>query len=143
MGCKEDCCIGAIPFKCFNPTPSRGIWWPRAVLHQVTLTFCEPLGQADIQCDISPVEASGGQEQYYIMSAWYLMSLWPGWPAVRCQLDIWWAFGSGWHSVRHTPTSIGSWWPRVTLHNMNLTFGQHLSQVDWFMLGYIWCQQPG
>ena len=35
-------------------TPSRGIWWPRAVLHQVIFTFGDPLGQADIQSDVPP-----------------------------------------------------------------------------------------
>ena len=112
------------------------------------------------------VEASGGQEQYYLRSPWHLVSLWvrltfsqtypqqkhlvaksstmsglldiwwvfgSGWLIVRCQLDIWWAFWSGWHSVRHTPTSIGIRWPRVTLHNINLTFGQHWGQVDLFI----------
>ena len=33
-------------------TPSRGICWPRAVLHQVILTFGYPFGQADIQSDV-------------------------------------------------------------------------------------------
>ena len=45
-------------------TPSRGIWWPRAVLCHVILTFGYPLGQADIQLDVPPIEASGGQEWY-------------------------------------------------------------------------------
>ena len=58
-------------FDGFNPPPSRGIWWPRAVLHQASLTFGEPLGQADIQSDIPPVEASGGHKQYYIRSLWH------------------------------------------------------------------------
>ena len=51
-------------FNGFYPTPSTDIWWPRAVLHQVTLTFGEPLDQADIQSDIPPVDAFGDQEQY-------------------------------------------------------------------------------
>ena len=34
--------------------PSRGIWWPRAVLHQVSLTFGKALGQGDIQSDVPP-----------------------------------------------------------------------------------------
>ena len=29
-------------------TPSRAIWWTRAVLHQVILTFAYPLGHADL-----------------------------------------------------------------------------------------------
>ena len=45
-------------------TPSTGIWWPGAVLCQVTLTFGEPLGQAALQSDLPPVEASGGQAWY-------------------------------------------------------------------------------
>ena len=44
--------------------PGRGIWWPGAVLHQVSLTFDQPLAQADILSDVPPLEASGGQEQY-------------------------------------------------------------------------------
>ena len=34
--------------------PNRGIWGPKAVLHQASLTFGEPLGQADMQSDIPP-----------------------------------------------------------------------------------------
>ena len=45
-------------------TLRRGIWWPRAVLCQVIFTFGDPLGKADIQSDVSPVEASGGQAWY-------------------------------------------------------------------------------
>ena len=28
--------------------PGRGIWGQRPVLHQVSLTFCQPLGQVDL-----------------------------------------------------------------------------------------------
>ena len=35
-------------------SPSRGIWWPRAVLHEVILTIGYPLDQANIQSDIPP-----------------------------------------------------------------------------------------
>ena len=48
-----------------TPLPVETSGWPRKV-HQVTLTFGEPLGQADIQSDIPSIEASGGQEQYYV-----------------------------------------------------------------------------
>ena len=34
--------------------PSRGIWWPVVVLHQVSLTFGKPLGQADLWSDVPP-----------------------------------------------------------------------------------------
>ena len=44
--------------------PSRGIWWPRALLCKVIMTLHYLSGQADIQSDVSQVEASGGQEQY-------------------------------------------------------------------------------
>ena len=53
--------------------PSRGIWWPRVVLHQVSLTFGQPLGQV-----YPPVEVSSSQAWYYF---WSFGS---GWPVVRC-----------------------------------------------------------
>ena len=31
---------------------------------QVSLTFDQPLGMVDLQSDVPPVEASGGQDQY-------------------------------------------------------------------------------
>ena len=34
--------------------PSRGVWWPRAVLCKVIMTLGYALGQADIQSDIPP-----------------------------------------------------------------------------------------
>ena len=34
--------------------PSRGIWWPRAVLCKVIMTLGYSLGQADIQSDVPP-----------------------------------------------------------------------------------------
>ena len=46
--------------------PGRGIWWPRAVIHWVSLIFGKPLGQGDIQSDVPLLEASSGQEQNYI-----------------------------------------------------------------------------
>ena len=39
---------------------------PLVEASQVSLTLGQPLGQADLQSDISPVEASSGQEWYYI-----------------------------------------------------------------------------
>ena len=36
------------------PPPGRGIKWPRVVLHQVSLTFDQPLGQADLLSDVPP-----------------------------------------------------------------------------------------
>ena len=52
--------------------PSRGILWPRVVLTWVQLTWGQmyPL-----------VEASCGQEWYYIRSAWHFVSLRSGWPS--------------------------------------------------------------
>ena len=35
-----------------NVPPSRGISWPRAVLHQVSLTSGQPWIQADLQSDV-------------------------------------------------------------------------------------------
>ena len=52
-----------------TPPPVEASGGQEQYSHQVTLTFGEPLGQADIQSDIPPVEASGGQEQYYVRSA--------------------------------------------------------------------------
>ena len=47
--------------------PSRGIWWSRAVLCKVSLTFTcmHPVTLTFEDADVPPVEASGGQEQYY------------------------------------------------------------------------------
>ena len=64
-------------------SPGRGIWWPRAVLHQVSLTFtvrCQvrltlPVRHIQVRCK-PPVEASGGQEWYYVRSAWHVVILW-------------------------------------------------------------------
>ena len=56
-------------------TPSRGIWWPRAVLCKVILT-CKSQTWNEFKiadADVPPVEASSGQEQYYIRSAWHLV----------------------------------------------------------------------
>ena len=62
-------------------TPSRGIWQPKAVLHQVSLTFTVK-HQVSLTFTVRhtqnqmyhPVEASGGQEWYYIRSPWHLQS---------------------------------------------------------------------
>ena len=72
------------------------------VLHQVSLIFGQPLDQAGLQSDVPPVQASGGQDQYYIRSSV---------PELRCtllvehlvtksntmlgKLDIWSAFRPG------------------------------------------------
>ena len=32
--------------------PGRGIYWPRVVLLQVSLTFGQPLGQSDLSSDV-------------------------------------------------------------------------------------------
>ena len=42
---------------------------PPVETSQVNLTFGQPLGQVDLKIDAPPVEASGGQEWYYIRSA--------------------------------------------------------------------------
>ena len=57
-------------------SPSRGIYWPRAVLQQVTLTFDQSLGQTDLWSDVLPVEASSSQWWSSIRSASHLVSLW-------------------------------------------------------------------
>ena len=109
------------------PPSSKGIWWPRVVLHQVSLTFtvrCKSVWhlQSDIPSSDVPslVEASAGQEWYYIQSAWHLQSdirsAWHvqsdipssdvpplvGYLVVKTgttsgQLDIWLSFGSCCH----------------------------------------------
>ena len=53
---------------------SRGISWPRAVLHKVNLTFWRMQLRMQWTVRHTPVEASGGQEQYNIRSAWHLQS---------------------------------------------------------------------
>ena len=57
--------------------PGRGILWPKAILHQVSLTFGQPLGQADLQT-----------------SPWW-RHLVDKSSTTSGQLDIWSAFGSG------------------------------------------------
>ena len=49
--------------------PSRGIYWPSMVLLQVSFTFGQPLGQADLWSDVPPVEASSTQELYLVGSS--------------------------------------------------------------------------
>ena len=44
----------------FDVSPSGGIKWPGVVLHQVHLSFGNPLGQADIWACEPPVEVSRG-----------------------------------------------------------------------------------
>ena len=95
----------------------RGIWWPRAVLHQVSMTFWRDAFEkiekpADSQ-RYPPVEASSGQEQYYIRSSWHLEECnWEG----TLQSDV--------------PLDRGIWWPRAVLHQVILTFGYPLGQAD-------------
>ena len=61
--------LGLVDLSSGIPT-GRGIWWPRTVLCQVSLIFGQPLGQADLWSDEPPmIQASSGQEWYYIRSA--------------------------------------------------------------------------
>ena len=53
---------------------NRCIWWPRAVLCQVSLTFT--VRHTQVRCNPLPVEASSGQEWYYVRSPWHLVILW-------------------------------------------------------------------
>ena len=91
----------------------------KVVLHEVSLTFCQPWVRLTFSQMYLWVEAPSGQEQYYMRSAWHLVSLWDRltfsqtYPQERHlvnksgttsgQLYIWSAFGSGWPSVRCTP----------------------------------------
>ena len=52
-----------------------------------------------------PVEASGGQEQYYVRSSWH---------SEACNWE-----SSGQSDI---PSSRGIWWPRALLHKVSLTF---------------------
>ena len=78
-------------------------------------TFDKPLGQADLQSDIPCplVDASSGQKQYYIRSAWHLVSLWVRltfsqmYPPVEASSgQEWYYIRSDWHLV--------SLWVRLT-----------------------------
>ena len=68
---------------CSDILPSRGIWCPRAVLHQVRSAWhlqSHVRSAWHLQSDIPgqmypPVEASGCQEQYYVRSAWHWVIL--------------------------------------------------------------------
>ena len=48
---------------------------PHQYRHMVTKSGTK-LGLVDLSSVVPPVEASSGQEQYYIRSAWHLVSLW-------------------------------------------------------------------
>ena len=119
--------------------PSRGLWWPRAVLCKVNLTFCRmQLRRQKTVRHTPPVEAVGGQDQYYVRSTWHSAECnWEG----RRQSDIppveaaggqdQYYVRSTWHCAEcnwegrwqsNTPPSRGIWWSRVVLHQVNLTF---------------------
>ena len=69
-------------------TPNKGILWPRVILLWVRLAFGQPLVSCISQTPYTPysptptplppapVEASSGQEWYYVRSAWHVDSLW-------------------------------------------------------------------
>ena len=42
---------------------------PRAVLHKAIMTLAYSSAQADMQSDVPTIEASDGQEQYYVRSS--------------------------------------------------------------------------
>ena len=118
--------------------PHRGIWWLRAVLHQGTSIYGDPLGQAQIQWDVPPIVASGGQEQLSFRS---------GSDTVRCTplYCIWWPravlhypLGQAQIQWNVPPTGSGFWWPRVVLNQVTLTFGQHLGQTDLVVVNSPW-----
>ena len=98
--------------------PSRGIWWARAVLHKVSLTFTiMHQGWLDILSMqmYPPVEASAGQEQYYVRSVWHL---------VMHQVNLTFL------ACRHMP-STGIWWPRAVLPKVILTFCRMQLRMQW------------
>ena len=94
--------------------------------------------------DVPPVEASSGQEQYYVRSAWHFEECnWEGskqsdvplgrgiwWPgAVLCQVSLTFGkpLGQG-DTPSDIPPSRGVWWPRAVLCQVSLTFGKPLGQ---------------
>ena len=85
----------------------------RAVLHKVSLTFGQPLGQADLQSDYPQGVASSGLDQYYVRSVWHLVSLW-------FKLTF----------SQMYPPSRGIVGPRVVLSCVQLTWAQMYPQVE-------------
>ena len=102
--------------------------------------------QPELRC--TPlVEACSGQEQYYIRSAWYWVSIWvrltfsqmyppvetssgqeqyyirSAWHLVR----LW----SGWSLLRCNTPGSGIWWPRVVLTWVQLTWAQMYCLPKW------------
>ena len=64
--------------------PSRGIWWPREVLHKVILTFWRMQlrmywytvsSKFQIRCT-PPIVPTGDQEQHEVRSYWYWLCVW-------------------------------------------------------------------
>ena len=100
--------------------------------------------------DVLPVEAAGGQEWYYMRSAWHLQSdvrsawhlqsdiprsdvppnrsiWWPRVVLLQVSLTFTVRCKSAWHLQSGMPRSAvppsrGIWWPRVVLHQVSLTF---------------------
>ena len=89
--------------------PGRGIWWPRAILHKVNLTFwgMQVRGQWTVRCT-SLVQVSGGQEEHYIRSSWL-------WVILQVRLTF---------SQTYPHSSI--WWPRAVLCQVIMTLGYSL-----------------
>ena len=82
-------------------------WWSRPVLCQVTMT-CSGM-QLRIQM-YPPVEASAGQDQYYVRSFWHVEECnWEG----RCT----------------PPPSTDIWWSRPVLHEVTMTCWGMLCQA--------------
>ena len=85
-------------------TPSRGIWWPRVVLHKVNFTFWR-MQLREQWTDVTPhYRHLVAKEQYYIRSSWL-------WVILQVRLTF-----------IQTYPSRGIWWPRAVLHKVNLTF---------------------
>ena len=90
--------------------PSRGIWWPRVVLHWVSLTFGHPFGQM-----YPLVVASSGQEWYYVRSAGHLVNLWVRLTFGQMYLPVeassgqeWYLLMSSWPELRCNPQGEAS-----------------------------------
>ena len=99
-------CSQAYPGQMYPP--ATGIWWPRAVLCQVSLTFA--IRHTQVRCTPSPTRGI-----WWPRAVLHQVGLTV---RVRCKVGLTCTVR---HSqVRCTPTA-GIWLPRVVLHQVSLT----------------------
>ena len=94
--------------------PGRGIWWPRVVLHQVSLTFT-------VRCKICLTFTV----RYAKVRCTPHRGIW--WPrVVLCHVSLTFTvrYKVSWTCTgqMYPPASRSIWWPRVVLHQVSLTF---------------------